>query len=70
MCRRGDPLLLMQVTEFSCGGFTVAVTWNHAVADGKGMAQFLQAIGELARGMPAPSVLPRRPARCRSSPRR
>jgi hypothetical protein len=58
MCRRGDPLLLMQVTEFSGGGFTVAVTWNHAVADGKGMAQFLQAIGELARGMPAPSVLP------------
>ncbi|KAM0836466.1 hypothetical protein ACQ4PT_062311 [Festuca glaucescens] len=57
MCRRGDPLLLMQVTEFSCGGFTVAVTWNHAVADGKVMAQLLQAIGELARGMPAPSVL-------------
>lgn len=37
-----DPLLLVQVTEFSCGGFVVA--------DGTGMAQFLQAVGELARG--------------------
>ncbi|KAK1627383.1 hypothetical protein QYE76_001698 [Lolium multiflorum] len=58
LCRHSDPLLLMQVTEFSCGGFTVAATWNHAVADGKGMAQFLQAVGELGRGMPTPSVLP------------
>ncbi|KAI4963715.1 hypothetical protein ZWY2020_010606 [Hordeum vulgare] len=57
-CRPGDPLLLMQVTEFACGGFTVSVTWNHVVADGAGMAQFLQAVGELARGMPAPSVVP------------
>ncbi|CAM0913694.1 unnamed protein product [Alopecurus aequalis] len=58
LCRHGEPLLLMQVTEFSCGGFTIAVTWNHGVADAKGMAQFLQDVGELARGMPAPSVLP------------
>ncbi|KAL6652805.1 hypothetical protein ACP70R_011730 [Stipagrostis hirtigluma subsp. patula] len=48
----------MQVTEFSCGGFVVGVTWNHAVADGAGMAQFLQAVGELARGLPAPAVVP------------
>ncbi|KAL6843404.1 hypothetical protein ACP4OV_026726 [Aristida adscensionis] len=59
----GDhPLLMMQVTEFSCGGFVVGVTWNHAVADGAGMAQFVQAVGELARGGPssaaAPTVLP------------
>jgi hypothetical protein len=58
LCGHGDPLLLMQVTEFMCGGFTVAVTWNHVVADGMGMAQFLQAVDELVRGMPAPSVLP------------
>uniref|UniRef100_A0A0E0DB59 Uncharacterized protein n=1 Tax=Oryza meridionalis TaxID=40149 RepID=A0A0E0DB59_9ORYZ len=53
-----DPLLLMQVTEFACGGFVVGMTWNHVVADGKGIAQFLRAVGELARGLPRPSVLP------------
>jgi hypothetical protein len=53
------PLLLVQVTEFSCGGFVVGVTWNHVVTDGAGMAQFLQAVGEFALGFPSsPSVLP------------
>ncbi|KAG8095600.1 hypothetical protein GUJ93_ZPchr0012g21822 [Zizania palustris] len=55
---RTDPLLLMQVTMFSCGGFIVGVTWNHALADGFGMAEFLQAVGELARQLPKPSVVP------------
>uniref|UniRef100_A0A8R7TCC9 3'-N-debenzoyl-2'-deoxytaxol N-benzoyltransferase n=2 Tax=Triticum urartu TaxID=4572 RepID=A0A8R7TCC9_TRIUA len=58
LCRLSDALLLMQVTEFSCGGFVVGVTWNHVMADGAGIAQFLQAVGELARGMGAPSVVP------------
>ncbi|RCV06689.1 hypothetical protein SETIT_1G183200v2 [Setaria italica] len=57
-CGPTDPLLLMQVTEFSCGGFIVGVVWNHAVADGVGIAQFLQALGELARGQSSPSVVP------------
>ncbi|KAJ1288771.1 hypothetical protein BS78_02G113600 [Paspalum vaginatum] len=57
-CRRTDPLLLVQVTAFACGGFVVGATWNHAIADGVGMAQFLQAVGELASGLPAPSVAP------------
>ncbi|PUZ67552.1 hypothetical protein GQ55_3G445100 [Panicum hallii var. hallii] len=57
-CGPADPLLLVQVTEFSCGGFVLGVTWNHAVADGAGMVQFLKAIGELARGLPSPSVAP------------
>lgn len=52
------PLLLMQVTEFSCCGFVLGVAWNHAVADGAGMGQFLQAIGELARGLPLPTIVP------------
>jgi hypothetical protein len=56
--RPSDPLLLVQVTEFACGGFVLAVTRNHAVADGTGFAQLLRAVGELARGMPRPSVLP------------
>ncbi|KAG2570861.1 hypothetical protein PVAP13_7KG013700 [Panicum virgatum] len=55
---KDPPLLLMQVTEFSCGGFVVGVTWNHVVADGVGMAQFLQAVGEFARGFSSPSVQP------------
>ncbi|CAO2148963.1 unnamed protein product [Urochloa humidicola] len=53
-----DPLLLMQVTEFSCGGFILGVTWNHAIADGAGMAQFLQAVGEISRGFSTPSIVP------------
>ncbi|XP_040379452.1 acyl transferase 15-like [Oryza brachyantha] len=57
-CGEGDPLLLMQVTEFACGGFVVGVTWNHVIADGAGIAQFLQAVGDLARGLPRPCVLP------------
>ncbi|TVU17131.1 hypothetical protein EJB05_33147, partial [Eragrostis curvula] len=56
--RPSDPLLLVQVTEFACGGFVVAVTRNHAIADGTGFAQLMQAVGELARGAPRPSVLP------------
>jgi len=55
-----EPLLLMQVTVFSCGGFVVGVTWDHAVSDGLGLAQFLQAVGEMARGAPSPSVVPAR----------
>jgi len=53
-----QPLLLVQVTVFSCGGFVLGVTWDHAVSDGLGLAQFLQAIGEMARGAPSPSVVP------------
>ncbi|XP_037481124.1 acyl transferase 15-like [Triticum dicoccoides] len=61
LCRHGDPLLLVQVTEFACGGFAVAATWNHVLTDGEGIAQFLGAVGELARGAsPAPSVRPLR----------
>jgi hypothetical protein len=57
-CQQADALLLMQVTVFSCGGFYVGVTWNHVLADGVGIGQFLQAVGELARGMSRPSILP------------
>lgn len=57
-CGDADPLLMMQVTVFSCGGFVAGVIWNHAIADGAGMAQFLQAVGELTSGLPAPSVVP------------
>jgi len=41
--------MLVQVTAFSFGGFVVGVTWNHGVGDTMGIAQFLQAVGEMAR---------------------
>ncbi|CAO2161304.1 unnamed protein product [Urochloa humidicola] len=50
-------VLLVQVTSFSCGGFVVGFRFSHAVADGPGAAQFMNAIGDLARGG-APSVDP------------
>ncbi|KAL6839738.1 hypothetical protein ACP4OV_030426 [Aristida adscensionis] len=56
--RPSDPLLLVQVTEFACGGYVVGVTANHGVADAFGVAQLLRAVGELARGLPSPSVAP------------
>jgi len=57
-CRISDPLLLIQVTEVACGGYIVAVAWNHGIADAFGLAQLLQAVGELARGLPSPTVVP------------
>ncbi|XP_052157067.1 benzyl alcohol O-benzoyltransferase-like [Oryza glaberrima] len=58
----GSPLLLVQVTRLLCGGFVLAVRVNHTMCDAIGAAQFLLAVGELARGLPAPTV---RPAWCR-----
>ncbi|KAK3145222.1 hypothetical protein QOZ80_4AG0325690 [Eleusine coracana subsp. coracana] len=57
-CGLSDPLLLMQVTEFTCGGYVVAVTWNHGITDAFGLAQFLQAVGKIARQLPSSSVVP------------
>ncbi|KAI5018272.1 hypothetical protein ZWY2020_043160 [Hordeum vulgare] len=49
------------VTEFPCGGFAVAGTWNHVLTDGEGMAQLMGVIGEFVRGAsPTPSVVPLR----------
>ena len=36
----------------------VGLRTNHAVADGTGAAQFLNAVGDLARGLPEPRVKP------------
>nr|CAB3455495.1 unnamed protein product [Digitaria exilis] len=43
-----DPLLSVQVTEFSCGGLVLGVSWSHAIAAAAGMAQFLAAVGNPA----------------------
>jgi hypothetical protein len=47
-----------QVTSFGCGGFVVGFRFSHAVADGPGAAQFMTAVGELARGAARISLPP------------
>uniref|UniRef100_A0A0E0BY19 Uncharacterized protein n=1 Tax=Oryza meridionalis TaxID=40149 RepID=A0A0E0BY19_9ORYZ len=53
-----ELVLLVQVTAFACGGFVVGFRFSHAVADGPGAAQFMAAVGELARGAGGVSVEP------------
>nr|XP_043610431.1 benzyl alcohol O-benzoyltransferase-like [Erigeron canadensis] len=52
------PLLLIQVTRLSCGGFIFASRMNHTMCDGQGAMQFLIALGEIARCASQPSILP------------
>lgn len=54
----GCPLLLVQVTRFSCGGFVVGFKVNHTLMDGYGLKIFLNAISELIQGASRPSILP------------
>ncbi|VAH73803.1 unnamed protein product [Triticum turgidum subsp. durum] len=51
-------VLLVQVTTFACGGFVVGFRFSHAVSDGPGAAQFMAAVGELARGKVCGSSIP------------
>ncbi|XP_027067990.1 benzyl alcohol O-benzoyltransferase-like [Coffea arabica] len=52
------PLLLIQVTRLRCGGFIFAYRLNHTMADGAGVSQFMNEVGEIARGASAPSIQP------------
>nr|WKK95849.1 alcohol acyltransferase 1 [Lilium sp.] len=54
----GCPLILIQVTRLSCGGFIFALRLNHTISDAAGLVQFMTAVGELARGAIAPTVQP------------
>ncbi|XP_016549939.1 alcohol acyl transferase 1 allele RGa [Capsicum annuum] len=54
----GCPLLLVQVTRFSCGGFAVGLRLNHTMMDAYGLKMFLNALSELIQGASAPSILP------------
>ncbi|XP_045822202.1 spermidine coumaroyl-CoA acyltransferase-like [Trifolium pratense] len=51
------PLVLM-VTKFLCGGFTIGMGVSHALCDGFGGSQFFKSIVELASGRIEPSVKP------------
>lgn len=53
-----SPLLLIQVTRLKCGGFIFALRLNHTMSDATGLLQFMNAVGEMARGADAPTVLP------------
>ncbi|XP_047045531.1 benzyl alcohol O-benzoyltransferase-like [Lolium rigidum] len=54
----GCPLLLIQVTRLLCGGLVLTLRLNHTICDPIGIAQFLNAVGEFARGLPVPTVAP------------
>ncbi|KAM0932638.1 putative benzyl alcohol O-benzoyltransferase [Dioscorea sansibarensis] len=53
-----DLILMIQVTEFTCGGFVVCFSYNHAVFDGFGIMNFFRTVGELARGLEKPVIEP------------
>ncbi|KAJ3691934.1 hypothetical protein LUZ60_012284 [Juncus effusus] len=53
-----NTIMMMQVTTFTCGGFVLGLRFNHASADGMGAAQFIKAVGDMARGLPEPLALP------------
>ncbi|XP_062181320.1 acyl transferase 5-like [Phragmites australis] len=50
--------IMMQVTEFACGGFVVGLVAVHTLADGLGAAQFINAISEYARELDKPTIAP------------
>ncbi|KAF7018539.1 hypothetical protein CFC21_031820 [Triticum aestivum] len=52
------PLVIIQVTRLLCGGFAVWHSFNHTMCDAAGFIQFRNAVAELARGLPAPTVAP------------
>ncbi|KAF3442916.1 hypothetical protein FNV43_RR16834 [Rhamnella rubrinervis] len=52
------PLLLIQITRLKCGGFIFALRLNHTMSDAAGLVQFMEAVGEMARGARAPTIPP------------
>ncbi|KAL3498094.1 hypothetical protein ACH5RR_040826 [Cinchona calisaya] len=55
----GSPLMLIQVTSLICGGIVFAVRENHALSDGIGLVQFLNAVSQISKDpLSVPSPLP------------
>ncbi|KAA8535849.1 hypothetical protein F0562_030831 [Nyssa sinensis] len=46
------PLLLVQLTKFSCGGISLSLTVSHAVVDGQSALHFISEWANVARGLP------------------
>ncbi|XP_030500309.2 alcohol acyl transferase 1 allele RGa [Cannabis sativa] len=53
-----SPLIFIQVTRLTCGGFLFALSLNHTMCDGFGLAQFLNTMAEMIRGAHVPSIQP------------
>ncbi|KAI5084992.1 hypothetical protein GOP47_0001161 [Adiantum capillus-veneris] len=51
-CLYSSPLLCIQVTTFSDGGFTLGITHSHVVADGHSLWNFIVSWSECSRGVP------------------
>lgn len=49
---------VLQVTVFSCGGYTLGASIQHSLCDGLGATQFFNAMAEIARGATRPSIEP------------
>ncbi|CAK8544732.1 unnamed protein product [Lathyrus sativus] len=52
------PIRLIQVTRLNCGGFVVAMNWNHTNGDAASLKLFMNAWAEMARGARRPSIQP------------
>ncbi|KAH7544697.1 hypothetical protein FEM48_Zijuj01G0013200 [Ziziphus jujuba var. spinosa] len=50
------PLLLVQLTRFSCGGICLSLNISHAVVDGQSALHFISEWARLARGYPLETV--------------
>ncbi|XP_057728760.1 spermidine coumaroyl-CoA acyltransferase-like [Arachis stenosperma] len=50
--------MVVKVTKFQCGGFTLGLGEPHTIADGAGSIKIFQAIAEFATGKSEPSVKP------------
>ncbi|KAJ4728832.1 omega-hydroxypalmitate O-feruloyl transferase-like [Melia azedarach] len=46
------PPMVVQVTKFKCGAFTIGLSMNHCMLDGIGAMEFLNSWGQTARGLP------------------
>ncbi|GJU88504.1 spermidine sinapoyl-CoA acyltransferase [Tanacetum coccineum] len=55
---RVSNLLILQVTRFSCGGYTLGACVHHALCDGLGATLFFNAMAEVARGVSGVTVDP------------
>ncbi|KAF5532711.1 transferase family [Fusarium phyllophilum] len=50
----------VQTTLFKCGGFAIAIVWNHALADGGSLVRFMRCWSEIHEAIynPAPENVP------------
>ncbi|KAL6497268.1 histone H3.1 [Orobanche gracilis] len=65
------PPLVAQVTKFKCGGFVLGLCMNHCMFDGISAVEFVNAWGEIARGLPlkVPPFMDRTILKARSPPK-